>query len=235
MIKTIGWIRIAAAGTALLAGTGVSGAQTPDAAAPQAPAAATTTTAGGTIHGTVKAGAVPLPGVAITATNTLTGKKYATTTDVDGQYAMTIPKTGRYVVRAELAAFAPATHEARITAEATDQVAEFSLELASRAAAEAQAATRTTTSQQRGTQALAAATSEAGLEDATAGTGVADQTSTPSLGGLGDSSDSVAVSGQQGTTNPLANMSEDQLRDRVNNVMDQVRANHPYNPRSDLG
>lgn len=173
----------------------------------------------------MKAGAVPLPGVAITATNTLTGKKYATTTDVDGSYAMTIPKTGRYVVRAELAAFAPVTHEVRLTAEATDQAAEFALELASRAAAEAQAATRATTSLQRGTQALTAATGEAGLEDATANTTTTEQPATPSLAGLGDGSEAVvAVSGQQGTTNPLANMSEDQLRDRVNGVLDQVRA-----------
>src|SRR5580658_6454316 len=34
---------------------------------------------GGTIKGTVKAGTVPLPGVGVTATNSLTGKKYATT------------------------------------------------------------------------------------------------------------------------------------------------------------
>src|SRR5271165_6397789 len=63
-------------------------------------------TAGGAIHGSIKAGNVPLPGVSVTATNTLTGKKYNTTTDVTGAYSMTIPQNGRYVVRAELAAFA---------------------------------------------------------------------------------------------------------------------------------
>ncbi len=237
MTKTIGWVRVATAGTALLLGIGVSIAQTPDAAVPQVPAASapTATTGGGTIHGTVKAGAVPLPGVAITATNTLTGKKYATTTDVDGNYAMTIPRTGRYVVRAELAAFASMTHEVRITAEATEQNAEFAMELASRVEAQAAAAGQQTasaaaTTRGVGTQALGVLGGEPGLEDATAGaanSGV----SLPSLSGVGDAgaaggdaSDSVAVSGQQGTTNPLANMSEDQLRDRVNNVLDQVRA-----------
>ena len=44
---------------------------------------AATEASGGTITGSVKAGAVPLPGVSVTATNTLTGKKYATTTDVN--------------------------------------------------------------------------------------------------------------------------------------------------------
>jgi len=241
----MGWIGMAVAGTALLLGDRVSIAQTPAVtpdAATQAPAATATAAAtGGTIHGTVKAGPVPLPGVAITATNTLTGKKYATTTDVDGNYAMTIPKTGRYVVRAELAAFASITHEVRITAEATDQVAAFAMELASRVAAPAAAvASQTPTTGNRqfggargattrgtGTQALNATAGDTELEDATAGGGNTGA-ELPSLANLGDagnaaSNDSVAVSGQAGVTNPLANMSEDQLRDRMNNVIDQVR------------
>ncbi|MCL5671101.1 MAG: hypothetical protein M1423_07385 [Acidobacteria bacterium] len=37
-------------------------------------------TAGGKLHGTVKSGNIPLPGVTVTAQNTLTGKRYATTT-----------------------------------------------------------------------------------------------------------------------------------------------------------
>src|SRR3569833_4645060 len=58
------------------------------AAAPSTQASATAAAQGGVIKGTVKAGETPLPGVAVTATNTLTGKKYATTTDVDGKYQM---------------------------------------------------------------------------------------------------------------------------------------------------
>ncbi len=54
---------------------------------------------------------IPLPGVAVTAMNSLTGKKYATTTDIDGKYAMAIPRNGRYVVRAQLTGFADATQE----------------------------------------------------------------------------------------------------------------------------
>ena len=60
---------------------------------------------GGTIKGTVKAGGVPLPGVAVTATNTLTGKKYATTTDIDGVFQMDVPRNGRYVVKTEVDRF----------------------------------------------------------------------------------------------------------------------------------
>ena len=74
-----------------------------------APAPAAVEASGGTITGLVKAGAVPLPGVAVTASNTLTGKKYATTTDVNGAFAMTVPRNGRYVVKTELAAFSTET------------------------------------------------------------------------------------------------------------------------------
>ncbi len=87
----------------------------------------------------MKAGSVPLPGVGVTATNTLTGKKYATTTDVTGAFAMAIPRNGRYVVKAELAAFATETKEVLINAAGQnggkpDQVVEFGLQLASRVA-----------------------------------------------------------------------------------------------------
>jgi len=121
------------------------------AAAPATAAPATAAPAqGGTIAGHVvagtagKAGGVPLPGVAITATNSLTGKKYATSTDIDGAYAMSIPRNGRYVVRAELAGFAVVTQEVvlnGVEAEAARQsitivpkAMDFGLELASRAA-----------------------------------------------------------------------------------------------------
>ena len=99
---------------------------------------------GGTIKGSVKAGAVPLPGVGVTATNTLTGKKYATTTDVDGAFGLAIPRNGRYVVKVELAAFASVTKEVVVNAAGENggsaaQVADFGMQLASRVAAEAAA------------------------------------------------------------------------------------------------
>jgi hypothetical protein len=202
-----------------------SSAQTPTTPPPASTQAPPT---GGTIRGTVKAGTTPLPGVAVTATNTLTGKKFATTTDVNGNYAMTIPRTGRYVVKAELAAFATVTNEVRITAEAADQTAVFTLELASRAAAQ-QAASTSTTAQlaaalNRGTQSLSMSGSGEDLTDASAGggnTGV----SQPTLGGLGDSAstESVAVTGVGGSTNPLAGISQEDLQDRITNAIQQAR------------
>jgi len=104
------------------------------------PTAQTSTTAavqGGAIKGTVMAGETPLPGVAVTATNTLTAKKYATTTDIDGRYQMQVPRNGRYVVRTELTGFAAATQEVVVNASSENgglpaQTAEFKMELASR-------------------------------------------------------------------------------------------------------
>ena len=68
-----------AIGLVVFAGVGVRGAvgqsESSGASAGSAVVTAPAVAAGGTIRGTVKAGAVPLPGVAVTATNTLTGKK----------------------------------------------------------------------------------------------------------------------------------------------------------------
>ena len=96
--------------TAALAGGAVAmQGQQPGSAAPvaapapavapavQAPASTSAgVVVGGVLHGVIKAGSVPLPGVAVTATNTLTGKRFATTTDITGAWSMTIPQNGRY-------------------------------------------------------------------------------------------------------------------------------------------
>ncbi len=216
----------------LLAASPLAAQTTPP--APEPPAAAqTATTAGGTIHGTVTTGsgksATPLPGVAVTATNTLTGKKYATTTDIAGAFAMTIPRTGRYVVRAELAAFAPITQEVRITAEASTQTASFALELASRAAAQSQEQATATTralANALGTQSLSVSGGEASDATDTTVAGGNAGASLPSLAGLGDTSnpaDSVTVSGAQGSTNGLAGINEDDLRQRIDDAVAQAR------------
>jgi uncharacterized membrane protein YgcG len=221
-------------------------AQAPDPAAAQTPAAPATTAPpaaapaapqGGTIKGTVNASGVPLPGVAVTATNTLTGKKYATTTGVDGTFEMAVPRNGRYVVRTELMGFASTTQEVVVNAASENgglalQTAQFKMELASRVTPEPTAAGTTVARATpgradssgavarvgRGTQALAMqGADQTDLSDATAGqqnTGVDQNTA-----GLGDTSatasDSIAVAGQQGQTNGLAGFSEDDLRNRI--------------------
>src|ERR1700749_5266616 len=104
------------------------------AAVPNAPDAQSAV-AGGKLHGHVKSGNIPLPGVTITAQNTLTGKRYATTSDITGAWSMTIPQNGRYVIRTQFAAFAQGSQEALLNATGHDRVVNFDLMLASRAAA----------------------------------------------------------------------------------------------------
>src|SRR4051794_3206860 len=77
-------------------------ATAPVAAPPAQTAAAPAATQGGTITGSVICGKVPLPGVTVTAQNTLTGKKYIASTELDGAFKLDIPRNGKYVVRAEL-------------------------------------------------------------------------------------------------------------------------------------
>ena len=214
---------------------------TPATATPAAPAAPQ----GGTIHGTIvagtagKPGGVPLPGVAITATNTLTGKKYVTTTDIDGNYAMKIPRNGRYVVRVELMGFAAATQEAVLTGVEVQAASQgiaivekptnFGMELASKAAAdEARQTAGAGATTARGTQNLSLTAGGEDTTDVTASTGNTG-TAMPSLSGIGETADaandSVAVNGQSGQMNGLAGISEDDLRQRVADRVAEARAN----------
>jgi hypothetical protein len=194
--------------------------------------------AGGTIRGSAKAGAVPLPGVAITATNTLTGKKYATTTDATGSFMMTIPKDGRYVLRAELAAFATDAKEVLLNAAGQNggqaqQVVDFTMQLASRVeqqqeqqeARQASAANAIAGALGRGMQSLSITGAGGDLADASAGAGNAgaQMPTMANLGGDAASADSVTVTGQMGQTNGLANFSEDEIRQRVEEAMSRAR------------
>jgi hypothetical protein len=228
--------------------TAAPSAPAAESAAPQTPIsqASAPQPQGGTIRGTIiagtvgKPGGVPLPGVAVTATNTLTGKKYAAATGIDGTYAMTIPRNGRYVVRAELAGFAPVTQEVVLSSnDATAGAAlvkssDFGMQLASRvAAAEAkQEAAASSTTLGRGTQNLSLTAGNTDVTDASAANGNSD-VAMPTLANLGQSggdeatqgSESIAVNGQMGQTNGLANFSEDEIRQRVQDAVEQARAN----------
>ena len=209
---------------------------------------------GGVIKGTVKASGFPLPGVSISATNTLTGKKFATTTDVSGAFQMAVPRNGRYVIKTELTGFASVTEEVVINAASENgglptQSADFKVDLASRvttttsatatstgaSGASATGASTTTGARVagrsatgavarvgRGTQSLAVQGSgDSEQTDASASQTTTD-TQLPSLATSSDdssaSTESIAVSGQQGQTNGLAGFSEDDLRNRIQDM-----------------
>ena len=133
----------------IVAGCVAAGAQAPAEAQQPAPAAAAQAAptqtepaqavavqvaAGGRLHGVAMSGKIPLPGVTVTAQNTLTGKRYSTTTDVTGAWSLTIPQNGRYVIRTQFAGFAMGSQEALLNATNHDQTVNFDLMLASRAA-----------------------------------------------------------------------------------------------------
>jgi hypothetical protein len=200
--------------------------QTPDASVNPAPSAA-----GGTIEGVIKSGQTPLPGVAVTAKNTLTGKQYVTATDSHGAFALHIGEDGRYVVRADFAAFAGLTKEVLLHGGVAAPQTDFSLLLASRQQQIEQAEARRGTGQDnggagahrylggQGAQNLGLIAGALGAIGAGGDTGGA---ALPSAAGNSDvSTESVTVTGQSGTTNPFAGINEAQLRDNLENLQQQ--------------
>ena len=189
----------------------------PDAQSTPAPAPPAAAPVGGTIHGTVKDGNIPLPGVSVTASNSLTGKKYSTTTDITGSYTLVIPQNGRFVLKTELSAFAPVTKEALLNATAHDQAVDFTVMLASRAAEQEQQTNLAGAARQLvggGAQSLNLLGAASDLIQAGAG-GEEAGAALPSLASNSDfsSSDSVAVTGQTGTTNPFAGVDFGRMQD----------------------
>jgi len=195
---------------------------------PAAPAAASIDASaagsGGTLRGHVKSGSVPLPGVTVTAQNTLTGKRYATTTDVTGAWVLSIPANGRYVIRTQFAAFAPGVQEAVLNASSHEQTIDFQLMLASRAAQqqqreEAQAGQLPQAIRQmaaNGAQSLNLISALTGDTEAQGGAGGQAGAALPSIAGNSDFSEqSVAISGQSGSVSPLAGVDMDRLRDAM--------------------
>jgi len=195
-------------------------------AAPGSPQAV----AGGNLHGVAKCGNVPLPGVTVTAQNTLTGKRYSTTTDINGAWSLTIPQNGRYVIRTQFAAFAQGSQEALLNAANHDQAVNFDLLLASRAqqqqarqtaqegagadAAGVQQAIRQLATS--GAQSLSLMNSLAADTEAQGGTQAAAGAALPSAAGNADfGNDSVAITGQSGQVSPLAGVDMDRIRDAI--------------------
>jgi hypothetical protein len=202
----------------------------PGTAASGAAASGTATLAGGTIQGVIKSGPTPLPGVTVTAKNTLTGKQYVTATDGRGAFTLHIDEGGRYVVRADFAGFAATTKEVLLHGGAAAQRTDFSLLLASRQQQMDQAEARRGAGQGagqgprqymggQGAQNLGLLTGALGAIAAGGETGGA---ALPSAAGNSDvSTESVTVNGQSGTTNPFAGVNMDQMRDNLEGMQQQ--------------
>jgi hypothetical protein len=200
-------------------------------AASQSPESAVA--AGGIVHGVVKSGNIPLPGVTVTAQNTLTGKRYSTTTDITGSWSLRIPQNGRYVIRTEFAAFAMGDQEAVLNAANHDQLVNFQLILASRAAELEQQQGQNQARQSRGGQEPRQLAGNApksvnlmdaitGDTDTGAGTVGNIGAALPSIAENSDFSDeSVAISGQAGQVSALAGLDMDRVRDAAQAIQMQ--------------
>ncbi|MGO9124518.1 MAG: TonB-dependent receptor domain-containing protein [Terriglobales bacterium] len=182
---------------------------------------------GGSIHGVVKSGNMPVPGVTVTAANTLTAQKVTTSTDVDGSYSLQLTSNGRYVVRAQMAAFAPVTKEVAINATNPSVEADLELILLSRVpktkteptdqTAPAPAANSGTG---RGFQNLTLTQSAEGQELNGNAAGDIVPPGMPVPGVAPDSAtESVAVSGNN--SSPFAGMSSVEMQQRFNDARPQ--------------
>jgi hypothetical protein len=185
---------------------------------------------GGKLHGQVKSGNIPLPGVTVTAQNTLTGKRFSTTTDLTGSWTLIIPQNGRYVVRTQFAGFATGTKEAVLNAASRDQTVSFDLMLTSRATQQQESETENQQALRSNIQQLTANGAQSLNLMSALGTDTETQTgpsglsgaALPSVAGNSDfGDDSVAISGQTGAVSPLAGIDPDRVRDTVETLRAQ--------------
>ncbi len=173
------------------------------------------------IHGSVLSGKTPLPGVTISAANSLTGKKVVTSTDPDGRYVLAVPGRGKYVVRAELTAFAAATAEAIVNPATPQQNVDLQMTLLSRVPKET--TDPTDTAQQlagallgRGSQTLSLNAGMTGDDSMGQSGGETPLAGMNALASTADADNqSVSVSGQMGNTQDFGLHNMDDLRERI--------------------
>ena len=172
------------------------------------------------IQGTVLSGKIPLPGVTVSAANSLTGKKVTTSTDPDGRYILKVPGRGKYIVRAELTAFAAATSEVTINPATPQQKVDLEMTLLSRVPKEPANGVAAEAAQQlagtlmgRGSQTLSV-TADLGANEST-GEGETPLAGMNALASTADAGNqSLSVSGQMGNTQDFGRNIDD-IRERI--------------------
>jgi hypothetical protein len=182
------------------------------------------------IRGTVKSGKTVLPGVTVTASNTLTGKKFSVVTAVDGTFTLKNLPRGRYVVKVEFMGFAPQTQEVVLNPQNPAGKVDAEMILASRQAEQTEQSAAAATARNRGFQNLAvegALSNLAGGGGSGTGGGNAsanDLSSLPMNGAGSDmATESVAVAGTLGRTQDFGNGNEEELQQRIQEFRDRVQ------------
>lgn len=178
--------------------------------------------AGGTIHGIVKSGNMPIPGAAVSISLASSPQKTSTWTEVDGSYSVLVPTYGSYTVRVEMTAFANSTQQVVIDSSHQGVQVNFELTLLSRARLATAPLGRPAApaAAQRGFQTLSALQNLASQD--TGGNTMSDVVpSGMPVPGIDPNSatESIAVSGN--SSNPLNAMSGDELQQRINDARQQ--------------
>lgn len=206
---------------------------TPPAPAPQVPA---TSPAPAPltfeITGSARSGKTPLPGVTVTAANTLTGKKYVAATNSEGKFTLSGLARGRYVVRIDFMGFATFTQEVVLNPENPPAKVDAELILASRQQEQSNNAMAALAAAGRGFQSLAMENSLSSLGGANGDGGAianggqnnADVGGLPLNGaGAEGPTESVSVSGAQGRTQDFGMGNEDELQQRIQEFRDRMQ------------
>jgi trimeric autotransporter adhesin len=186
------------------------------------------------IAGSAHSGKTPLPGVSVTAANTLTGKKYLTATNSEGKFSLTGLGRGRYVVRIEFMGFATFTQEVVLNPENPAAKVDAELILASRQQEQSNNAIAAMAAAGRGFQSLAVESTLSSLGGGNGDFGAlngngggqnnGDLSSLPLNGaGAQGPTESVSVSGAQGRTQDFGMGNEEELQQRIQEFRDRVQ------------
>jgi hypothetical protein len=186
------------------------------------------------IAGSARSGKTPLPGAAVTAANTLTGKKYAAVTSAEGKFSFSGIARGRYVIRIEFMGFSLFTQELLLNPQNPSPKVDAELLLASRQQQQSDNSNASIAAG-RGFQSLAVDSTLASLAGGDSGFGATgapgaaqntnDLSSLPMNGaGAEGPTESVSISGAQGRTQDFGGGSEDELQQRIQEFRDRLQS-----------
>ncbi len=186
------------------------------------------------INGSARSGKTPLPGVTVTAANTLTGKKFSVVTNSEGKFGLSGMTRGRYVVRVEFMGFAAFTQEVVLNPENPSAKVDAELILASRQQEQSNNSNAAIAAAGRGFQSLAMDSALSALAGGSSGFGGAasngggqgggDLSSLPLNGaGAEGPTESVSVSGAQGRTQDFGGGNEEELQQRIQEFRDRMQ------------
>jgi hypothetical protein len=185
------------------------------------------------ISGTARSGKTPLPGATVTASNTLTGRKYSAVTNAEGKFSFAGIVRGRYVFRVEFMGFSLFTQELVLNPANPSGKIDAELTLASREQQQSNNSNASVAAG-RGFQSLAlesALSSLAGGNSGLGGNAVPGASQNPNdfsglpLNGAGAEgpTESISISGAQGRTQDFGGGNEQDLQDRIQEFRDRMQ------------